>query len=279
MPRAGQGAERSAHTCVQGCGGRIVQPGADTRALHARVHQQRCTILHGGGRSCCSPRCWLGPLGAVPVAVLPVTAVTPLPPSQLPPSGDRIPMRDTEGGSQGGGAPRGAAWWHPQGRGQRAPRAGTRGISPCHQGAGTATARHSKVTRRCHQQLHPRSPQQDPPPVTLAWPWGQTRGHRHPLQDPRTPPPTAAPRAAPGAGWPSSQSSAEPRARRGAGQVLSCPRAVIVLIRSTRFDEGFTRKKKKKRGKAGGDNRIADDIPITQSLRTASAAAESENYA
>lgn len=58
---------------------------------------------------------------------------------------------------------------------------------------------------------------------------------------------------------------------------FSCPRAVIVLIRSTYFDEGFTRKKKRR--KAGGDNRIADDIPITQPLRTASAAAESENYA
>lgn len=33
------------------------------------------------------------------------------------------------------------------------------------------------------------------------------------------------------------------------------------------------------RQQAGGDNRIADDIPITQPLRTASAAAESENYA
>lgn len=63
-PHAGQGSRALSHvlhTCVQRCGDRIVQRAADTRALHARVHQQRCTIQRGGVQSCCSPGCWVHP--------------------------------------------------------------------------------------------------------------------------------------------------------------------------------------------------------------------------
>lgn len=181
-------------------------------------------------------------LAAAPRLALPVTAVTPLPSRQLPPHGERIPMRPMEPQPRGGLVMR----W-----GARC--AGSRG--------GTATSKtrdgeggHRPAPSTCslwvtHQQWtsqpvacphlrplpslctpKPAPPQCEQPHEGAL---GQRVGSIHHLKispgPPEAPVPTSQQRQ-PVSGW------------RGVG--FCCPHAVIVLIRSACFDEGFTRNEK-----------------------------------